>query len=618
LDDVTIIATPSVALSTFKFFRQYAKEIGLHVNESKTQLLAPSCYQEDLLTQSANNLLPTPVPCIRLLGTFVGFPSACSQSLQESVQTNTYVRLQQLPGKQLTLLLLRHCINQYSGYMTRTSPPSINTQAVQAHDNLVKDTLASILELQTHDLTPLTTEESRLSLTMGGLGLSSASETKENAYLSSVTSVIQLWRKYVPDNDALFTAWLAPVQPTALHLDLHKSLQSARKIVSDSITLRITTTVNAANNSHPNLLAPLTGTPSSASSTTSTMNTSHQLSALRSTLPQHPTGLLTFTKTSKLQHSLNHAQSFIKYNQVKHQLTTAETRAQFLSKTGPAAHAFLLAIPNEQALRLSNHDMTIALRAYLRLEILPLEGIQAGAICACDRTDKNSNAVLLTEGHVFNCNAGSVMTTRHKAIVNTFHDMLTSVDHAVLLEPAAAPGTKHLDRFDFACCRVNSLGKNIKADVTIRNPLAIATITKASKTQLTVANIAVSEKEAHYKKYIGPHDIFLPLVFETFGAMHRHVRTLVAQSASRTQNTPPPHSTWATPTFTSYWIQRLSVCLWRENAQSVSTIAQLTKLFLSTGNSNEMGENELLQMDDDPTDPILATTDITTTPAHPL
>jgi len=234
----------------------------------------------------------------------------------------------------------------------------------------------------------------------------------------------------------------------------------------------------------------------------------------------------------------------------------------------------------------------LALRARLRLEILPLEGIQAGSVCACARTDKHSNPVLLTEEHMFNCNAGSVMTTRHKAIVNTFQEMLTSVEHVVLLEPLAAPGTRHLDRFDFACSRVNALGKNIKADVTIRNPLAISTLNKASKTQLTVANIAVEEKEAHYKKYIGPHDVFLPLVFETFGAMHRHVQTLVAQSAARTQNTPPPTSTWATPTFTSYWLQRLSVCLWRENAQSISTITQLTKLYNSIGLSNETANEE--------------------------
>ncbi len=208
------------------------------------------------------------------------------------------------------------------------------------------------------------------------------------------------------------------------------------------------------------------------------------------------------------------------------------------------------------------------------------------------------------------------MTTRHKAIVNTFHEMLTSVDHVVTLEPAAAPGTRHHDRFDFACSRINSLGKNIKADVTIRNPLATATLNKAAKTQLTVANNAVAEKETHYKKYIGPNDIFLPLVFETFGAMHRHVRALVAQSAARTQNTPPPNSTWASPTFTSYWIQRLSVCLWRENAQSVSTITQLTKLFHSTGNSNETGDGEENQLDNHLDEATPTTTENITSQLH--
>src|SRR5438270_399047 len=93
---------------------------------------------------------------------------------EKMLEEHAVQQLQQLPSKQLTLLLLRHCINQYSGYMTRTSPPSINNQAAQIHDNLVKETLATILELDMNDIDNNMTDEYRLPLTMGGLGLPSA------------------------------------------------------------------------------------------------------------------------------------------------------------------------------------------------------------------------------------------------------------------------------------------------------------------------------------------------------------------------------------------------------------------------------------------------------------
>ena len=54
--------------------------------------------------------------------------------------------------------------------------------------------------------------------------------------------------------------------------------------------------------------------------------------------------------------------------------------------------------------------------------------------------------------------------------------------------------------------------------------------------------------------------------------MHDGVQQLISELAIKAGHLSPDSATWAAPTFTSYWIQRFSTALWRENAQLAAHI----------------------------------------------
>ena len=56
----------------------------------------------------------------------------------------------------------------------------------------------------------------------------------------------------------------------------------------------------------------------------------------------------------------------------------------------------------------------------------------------------------------------------------------------------------------------------------------------------------------------------------------------------------PDSATWTASTFTSYWLQRLSCCLWRENARTIALIANQTKNSFRVGGNNQDASADVL------------------------
>jgi hypothetical protein len=176
--------------------------------------------------------------------------------------------------------------------------------------------------------------------------------------------------------------------------------------------------------------------------------------------------------------------------------------------------------------------------------------------------------------------------------------MITSCKCTADLEPLVAPGSGVHDRFDFAVERYNGSGNNLKADVTVKNPCGSAVVDRAASQPLFAAGRAFNDKSSHYNPLLQPNDHFVPLVFETFGAMHSMVCTVVSAFGARMANYPPEQATWAAPTFCSYWYQRLSCALWRENAIMIDLTARATRSLSCTG---LMGDDLASDIDQDAT-----------------
>ena len=90
------------------------------------------------------------------------------------------------------------------------------------------------------------------------------------------------------------------------------------------------------------------------------------------------------------------------------------------------------------------------------------------------------------------------------------------------------------------------------------------------------ANEGYKDKVDFYKPHLKSDDTFIPVVFETFGAMHQGVRDLVSLMSQRANNAPPADAAYTSPTFSTYWTQRISATLWRENARMITAVASAT------------------------------------------
>ena len=73
-----------------------------------------------------------------------------------------------------------------------------------------------------------------------------------------------------------------------------------------------------------------------------------------------------------------------------------------------------------------------------------------------------------------------------------------------------------------------------------------------------------------------------------------HVFRLIQLLSKRVGGVAPDSATWTASTFTSYWLQRLSCCLWRENARTIALIANQTKNSLRVGGNNQDASDDVL------------------------
>jgi hypothetical protein len=188
-------------------------------------------------------------------------------------------------------------------------------------------------------------------------------------------------------------------------------------------------------------------------------------------------------------------------------------------------------------------------------------------MCFCKSTE------VLSEEHLLNCNGEAYRDVRHNTMALVFQEMLqAAVQSPVLLEPRASTHANNHHRFDISVAAFDASSRNLKLDVTVRNPLARNMIARAAATPLAAANEAVKEKLTKYAHFLTPADWFLPLALESFGAMHPNIFTLVSACARRVGNLPPDSSSFLAPSFAAYWVQRISCTLMRENARLVQHV----------------------------------------------
>ena len=622
LDDLVLVGPATSVFPAFDLFKTKAAQVGLHVNLTKTKVLSMFNHPESTtaelsidvaadatpghpdgsdgnnaqvmdtslptLTQMCHDHgLPSPVNCITLLGTPVGVPTEEAKEAIKYINNIPFGKLKELGDHQTRFALLRDTMSQTVNHLARTMPPSCVKPAFAIFDGKMLDVVRTCLEASKDEISAMTRKEIALPANNGGLGFPELKESCELAYFSCVYGVVQTWLLYKKADDPLLQSWahddddfITPLPQRLSKLSLVKELKfclnKAHQIATQAVQAKNARPDKASKTHADDPKAKAKPKPSrskiapdSATGATPTViQNAFALSVLPATLP----GMLVLQKKRSLQTILLRCKAAVEIHDFYTRfLTTNEERAQFNSKRGPGASAFLRALPSERGLTFENKYFMLALRLHLRLPIIPKFGIKAGIPCCCDRDTKEGKS-RLTEDHLLNCHAYNGMNNRHEALKNVFVDLLKFCKLSPDFEDLAGPGTGKINRWDVSADRYNKDNQDLKVDVTVVNPVTRHQAPKSASRQGAAALKARNKKIAKYKAFLKPSDDFYPLAFETFGYIDTPVLGLISTLAGRVNNLPPETSTWTAPTFKSYAVQRLSCCLWKENARAVETV----------------------------------------------
>jgi hypothetical protein len=594
LDDVNIIAPVDAAFKAKDVFVQSAGELGLTLSSQKTQVLLPKTIFSDLqrifmadksqdrpksyyqanerafsryvdqlpsdnkesfkLLKSKCQLsgFPQPKSMIEFLGKGLGNSTEVSAYTTNQVKEEDFQNLEKISelSHQIALLLLRVCIGQNNTHFARAMTPLNSAGALLKNDKLVHQTVAMILG--GGSLSEKTELEITLPIKDGGLGLQNLHSIRETAYFASVHSMICTWKRYLPDNHQFFTNWLDPPDkgksPPSLHQDLRVALSKIHE--------RINNSANSAGS----------------------LKANSSKSIIASKLPTEVSGLLKFPSVLKLQHKLtNFAMNIRKKYFEDNYLRTQELKAHFKSKSGPNASAFLQTVPSERSLTMTNREMRIALTYYLQCDTMKLLNVPADLACSCGKLSTHGSPIKATEFHALNCGTDGQFNRRHNVLVDTLVEAFQYVGLEPKREVQCDLKGNSVKRYDISVANALTGYNMVNFDLTVKNPLSQACLSKASHSQLSAAETAAVEKNEKYKEFVKEGEIFFPLVLETPGAMHEYLEKIIRSLSYRVGHAAPDRACWTAPNFNSYFFQRISVALQKLNAQAIYNVALKSK-----------------------------------------
>ncbi|CAL1156747.1 unnamed protein product [Cladocopium goreaui] len=437
------------------------------------------------------------------LGVPIGHPAfiACHLQARLAAEAELLEELPRLPDLQAAWLLLLFCAAPRAQHILRTVPPSQCFEYSTGHDAAIWDTLLALLGEQRP--CPHLAEARRLAFLpgrLGGLGLTSAELLSPAAYWAGWTDALGTLRPRVPDIVAACGREL--LQEGDPHAPCIRELVAA--------AARLDAAGWATRPAWAQLLNPSRAYGATAGNTPQLSLSLHPSESKRCFPPMTPA-----------------------------------TRALVRSQSGPAAGAWLTAIPTEPATTLAPHLMAIALRRRLRLP-LPLTTARCGQV---PNTHGCGRLVDPLGDHLAACPRTGALARRghlmEQAWIKICREAVGPEGRVVpqqWLNRTTAPGVPPEDRrrLDLVVHGATALGVALCCDVTVVSPLTSTgrPLPRAATHDGTALQLARARKHRRYPELLraGGHR-FLVLGAELGGRWdqecHDLVRTLLAVRAQR-------------------------------------------------------------------------------------
>ena len=232
---------------------------------------------------------------------------------------------------------------------------------------------------------------------------------------------------------------------------------------------------------------------------------------------------------------------------------------------------FLCAVPFYPEHRLSNADMLISVRRWIRLPVI--RDLPAGH-CCCSTSNRLTE---LSEQHLLNCKLMGMVTYRHDELRGTLRDMFVSAGLVAREEPRVLPGFGQ-GGGDILVLNYTHDGRDAIADVTVVNSQRADLTVAAAVQPCRAARQAEHRKHLKYGEACANLNMkLLPLAIELDGSFGPTLVSIIARCRDSTADVCPVPTTWAAATYSQYWTQRLSVTLHRGTARALQTITRANK-----------------------------------------
>lgn len=506
LDDWSVIGAASSVFTAVRRYEPAAAAAGIVLERSKTIVLWPHAHDppDDVVAECNNLGLPLVRGSAKVLGTMVGCDDTKAAEWANDV-VRAHARLFADLSRhdmpcQIAALVLRLCALPRVNFLSRTMPPATTAAALAEFDTMVSATARSKFGIPATATNEVSTL-THLPIRLAGLGLRSQAATAPLAYLAS----------------------LAQAAPDIC------------RIISTHTVTPLSTTTAALTDSYDRVT-----------------DTGYFDRPRPSDDPQLPRNTDDFfplfrdNSARGLQHALTADVELATYSAL-YAAASPETRARLNSCSAPGAGAWLTAMPTDRVFLMLDVSVRYAFR--LRLGLPPSDAMPTNCVCG--------TRLLGNTQHFLSCQQlkRSAMTTRHDHIVRCFASLARDSGAAVIVEPnfgGERPDAEMIwsDKTQFV-------------DVSVTHPGASYTATAQSP--LGAASLRERVKKAKYDEWAQQHyGVFVPLVFESYGAMGDLARAFVGQLNTERLSQPEGQDL---PDQTASMLQQLAVALQNGNAR---------------------------------------------------
>ncbi|KAK3251882.1 hypothetical protein CYMTET_38804 [Cymbomonas tetramitiformis] len=539
LDDIHIIGPPDKARAAYGTIVPLLRAAGLELNVSKSTVYSPAgpCPEFADVVDGVGAPMPgseTPLGWVKVLGIPVGSDQWVADKCVEMAFAARAVlpKLARLDDPQvqlLQLLLLRFCAHPRFMHLVRGVPPHLLMRGALAHDIGIQECLQEVAG-SPYPLGEEAVALSQLPTRWGGLGLSSAQRLAPAGWLGSWA---QVWGRMV----VLFPA----VRDMLPHLGAPEGSEAGEHPLAAGMVAAMgdvcgarARVVEALGAGHP--------VPES-------LRVPEEAPVWGGFGSSQPTRQKELTN---YQHGSDWLRLFDGAN--------SSVRARLLSLSRDGATAHLNALPHEGGFRMRPTAAVIALCLQLGASIPLVREISAVGTgrCACGEVVDEFGY------HYLACNRRGMFTYRHDAVQDVLYEMLCKV-----FDPASVKRTHVYHRSysphwrpDITVLNFDGRGRHLVIDVAVGFPCAQTHVDGAARVPLHTAAVLERQKAYTYGD-ISPHRL-VAFAVEAFGGLGEQAKQLLRDCARRRQDRLGPEmasATWSTPTFESYWEQRIMVAL---------------------------------------------------------